>query len=74
MWNGYLSRESWMQRNLDNAQSLMNDMHRILIDNAELSEVLNLRNSEVIRTPTKVYLSYRMDMPDAGEVWLKVVT
>ncbi len=69
MWNGYVSREDWMQRNLDNAQELMNDLHKILLNHVEYSDVLNLRNSEVLRTPTKVYLSYRMDMPESGEVW-----
>jgi len=69
MWNGYVSREQWMQRNLDNAQALLNDLHGILLKNETHSDVLNLRNAEVQRTPTKVYLSYRMDMPESGEVW-----
>jgi len=69
LWNGYVARESWMQRNLNDAQAFLNDMHRLLLDNENHSDVLNLRTSEVIRTPTKAYLSFRMDLPEAGEVW-----
>ena len=69
MWSRYLARENWMQRNLEQAQAFLNDMHRLLIDNEQHSDVLNLRTAEVLRTPTKVYLSFRLDLAEAGEVW-----
>jgi len=68
LWNGYVAREEWMQRNLDNAQELLNDMHKILLEHEKMSDVLNLRNSLVQRTPTKVYLSYRLDLETEGKV------
>ena len=69
LWNGYVARENWMQRNLSDAQAFLNDMQRLLIDHEKHSDVLNLRTAEVIRTPSKVYLSFRMDLAEAGEIW-----
>lgn len=69
MWNGYLARENWMQQNLDKSQAFLNDMHRLLIENEQHSDVLNLRTAQVIRTPSKVYLSFRLDLAEAGELW-----
>ena len=54
LWNGYVARENWMQRNLNDAQAFLNDMHRLLIDHEKHSDVLNLRTAEVIRTPSRV--------------------
>jgi hypothetical protein len=69
LFKGYVTREEWLQRNLDNAEALLNDMHAILLEHEKFSDVLNLRQGLVRRMPSKVYLSFRLDLKEKGEVW-----